>query len=277
MAESFSNIISQVTKAARDIWLKGWSENTGGNISVRLHEQTAQNQNSFSQNTDWTELDTEFPDLAEEYFIMSGTGMFLRNIELVPEETLGVIQLDQIGRRYRCVWGYSNGGRPTSELPSHLRAHSIRKQVSDNTDRVFIHCHCPCLIALTHALELDTVYLTRLLWQMHIECIVVFPDGVEFIPWQRSGSKELGQATAAGLKKRRAIVWQFHGVGAVGPTLDAAFGLIHVLEKSAEIYLKAQSIGGVKNIHTTEQMMDLAGAFNLTPDPEIMSQNIEIR
>jgi len=277
MTESFSNVISQVIKAARDIWLKGWSENTGGNISVRLHKQTVQTQNTFVQNTDWSDLDTEFPDLAGEYFIMSGTGMFLRNIELAPEDTLGVIQLDHTGGRYRRVWGYANGGRPTSELPSHLRAHAIRKQVSGNTDRVFIHCHCPCLTALTHALELDTAYLTRLLWQMHIECIVVFPDGVEFIPWQRSGSKELGEATAAGLKKRRAIVWQFHGVGAVGPTLDAAFGLIHVLEKSAEIYLKVHALGGVKNIHSTEQMMDLARAFNLTPDPEIISKNMEIR
>ncbi|MCP4709647.1 MAG: rhamnulose-1-phosphate aldolase [Planctomycetes bacterium] len=277
MIQSFTDTLEQVIKATRDIWLKGWSENTGGNISVRLHENTVQTQDVFSHNSDWIELDTEFPDLADEYFIMSGTGMFLRNIELSPEETLGVIQLDQTGRCYRCVWGYSNGGRPTSELPSHLRAHSVRKQVSQNTDRVFIHCHCPCLIALSHALELNTAYLTRLLWQMHIECIVVFPDGVEFIPWQRSGSSELGQATAAGLEKRRAIVWQYHGVGAVGPTLDAAFGLIHVLEKSAEIYLKVHSLGGVKNILTTEQMLDLARVFNLTPDPEIINQDIEFR
>lgn len=35
---------------------------------------------------------------------------------------------------------------------------------------------------------MDTYSLTKLLWEMHAECIVVFPEGVEYLPWMIAGS-----------------------------------------------------------------------------------------
>ena len=273
MDESFSDIIEQMARMGKDIWLKGWAEANAGNISVRLDPAVGKKEDSFYQNSTWLELKMDFPQLAREYFLVTAAGSHLRNIELAPRQTLGVIELDESGRRWRPVWGYEKNAQPTSELLAHLQAQAVRKQVSKELDRVFIHCHCPNLIALSYALGLDTVRLTRLLWQMHIECIVAFPEGVEFIPWQLSGSEQLAQATARALQKRRAVVWQFHGVGAAGSSLEAAFGLVEIIEKAAQIYLKTASIGPVKNKLTTAQMAALAQRYNVKPDEEIIGND----
>ena len=37
-----------------------------------------------------------------------------------------MIELDDKGENYRIVWGLVNGGRPTSELPSHLMNHEVK-------------------------------------------------------------------------------------------------------------------------------------------------------
>lgn len=38
-----------------------------------------------------------------------------------------IIELDEKGENYRILWGLVNGGRPTSELPSHLMNHEVKK------------------------------------------------------------------------------------------------------------------------------------------------------
>lgn len=37
-----------------------------------------------------------------------------------------MIELDNKGDNYRIVWGLVNGGKPTSELPSHLMNHEVK-------------------------------------------------------------------------------------------------------------------------------------------------------
>ncbi len=264
MPESFLDIIFRMARTGRDIHRKGWAEANAGNISLRLEPALCKNEDSFNQNSDWVKLKSALPELGRHYFLMTAAGAHLRNIELDPPQYLGVIELDEPGRRYRLLWGFEKDVQPTSELLAHLQAHAVRRRINHRQDCAFIHCHCPHLIALSYALPLDTITLTRLLWQMHIECIVVFPEGVEFIPWKLSGSGDLAQATAQALQKRRAVLWQFHGIGAVGNSLDDAFGLIET------IYLKTAAAGGVKNELTTEQMLALAQLYNVKPDQDIL-------
>ena len=73
--------------------------------------------------------------------------------------------------------------------------HQKRKQVSGGIERAVIHTHSPNVIALTNILELDTRRLTRLLWQIHAECVVAFSEGIEFVPWMLPGSAELAALT----------------------------------------------------------------------------------
>jgi len=274
MQNSFPNCLSEIIKTSRDIWSKGWAEANAGNISVRLDPEIFQTEVAFEQRSDWIALGMDFPVLAGECFLVSGRGKYLRNIELSPEKNIGVIELDNSGRKYRVLWGYESGGGPTSELLAHLKAHAIRKKVSKGVERAVIHVHSPNLITLTYGLDLDTPRISKLLWEMHAECIVMFPEGVEFVLWMLPGSSELADATAKGLKRRRIAVWQFHGVVATGRNLDAAFGLIDVAEKAAENYLKTMAGGGVKNKLTTQQLQAIVKHFNLKPDTSILNMEI---
>ena len=107
----------------------------------------------------------------------------------------------------------------------------------DPENRVVMHCHPDHLLAMTYVHDLDERAFTRTLWQMSTECIIVFPEGVNVLPWMLCGTNEIGVATAEKMKEFRVVVWALHGVYGAGETLDEAFGLVETVEKAAEIYM----------------------------------------
>lgn len=78
----------------------------------------------------WHELGVALPNLAGEYFVATGSGKYMRNVALDPEANIGICELDEKGERWRVVWGLPGGGVPTSEFPTHLMNHSVRKRVT---------------------------------------------------------------------------------------------------------------------------------------------------
>jgi rhamnulose-1-phosphate aldolase len=271
MTTSQPTFLPEIMKTSRDMWSKGWAEANAGNISYRLQQEQVRENAAFFRTSEWVQMPAGVPGLGGEHFLVTGTGRFLRNIELHPDKNLGVIELDPTGMMYRIVWGYKPTGAPTSELAAHMLVQAIRKQPGSMVQRAVIHTHAPNLVALSNAMDLDSRTLTLLLWQVHAECIVAFPDGVEFIPWMLPGSVELAEATARALEKRRATVWQFHGILAVGRNLDAAFGLIDTVEKAAGIYVRAVAAGGVRNKLSVDQLRQLARHFKVAPDESILA------
>lgn len=258
--------VQGMVKATTDMWLKGWDERNGGNVSMRLlPEDVAPYKNDFYAQPRTVELTQHAPDLANEYFIVTGSGKFFRNVQLAPSEALTVIQLDDKGASYKILWGLTAGGLPTSELASHLQSHAVRKRVTNGQDRVIMHCHATNLIALTYILELDSAKITRKLWECSTECLVVFPDGVGIVPWMVPGTDGIGAATSDRMQHHSLVLWAFHGIFGCGPTLDDAFGLIDTAEKSAEILVKVISMGGMKQTIQTEELIALGKRFDVTP------------
>ena len=72
-----------------------------------------------------------------------------------------MIEVDDKGENYRIVWGLVNGGRPTSELPSHLMNHEEKKLATNGKYRVIYHAHTTNVIALTFVLPLEDKVFTR--------------------------------------------------------------------------------------------------------------------
>ena len=99
-------------------------------------------------------------------------------------------------------------------------------------------------------------------WQMCTECVVVFPDGVNMLPWMLCGTNEIGEATAEKMKTARLVVWSQHGIYGAGKDLDETFGLIETAEKAAEIYMKIAHLPRINTI-TDEQMHLLEKRFNI--------------
>jgi len=83
---------------------------------------------------------------------------------------------------------------------------------------------------------------------MSTECIVVFPEGVNVLPWMLCGTNEIGEATAEKMKTARLVVWAQHGIYGAGRDLDETFGLIETAEKGAEIYMKIAHLPLVNTI-----------------------------
>lgn len=70
-------------------------------------------------------------------------------------ENTALVKIDDKGEDYGIVWGLTNGGRPTSELPTHLAARRAEEKMTGGVNRVIYHAHRANLVALTFVLPLE--------------------------------------------------------------------------------------------------------------------------
>ena len=251
-------------RMANDGWEQGWHERNGGNLSYRVKKEEVESVKENFTKGEWKPIGTSVPALAGEYFLVTGSGKFFRNTIIDPEDSMAMIELDEKGENYRIVWGLVNGGRPTSELPSHLMNHEVKFKINPKY-RVIYHAHTTNIIALTFVLPLTDEVFTRELWEMATECPVVFPDGVGVVPWMVPGGRDIAVATSELMKKYDLAVWAHHGMFAAGEDFDITFGLMHTAEKSAEILVKVLSMRPDKlQTITVQNFKDLARDFNVT-------------
>ena len=248
-----------------DGFRQNWHERNGGNLSYRLKpEEVEEVAGELSKEGSWQPIGTSVLALGGEYFMVSGSGKFMRNMILDPASNCCIIQLDEAGENYRICWGLINGGRPTSELPTHLMNHEVKVKAKGDSYRVIYHAHPANLIALTFVLPLKDEVFTRELWEMATECPVVFPDGLGVVGWMVPGGRDIAVATSKLMEQYDAAVWAHHGLFCAGEDFDVTFGLMHTIEKSAEILVKVLSIRPDKlQTIEPEQFRDLAKDFHV--------------
>jgi rhamnulose-1-phosphate aldolase len=263
--------VKAMVKATTDMWEKGWDERNGGNVSLRLLQEDLDLFRGNCKQDRTVEIGETVTGLAGQYYLVTGSGKFFRNVQFDPEETLGIIQINSDEKTAQVLWGFKGGGIPTSEVSSHLKSHRSRQQVTSGASRVIMHCHATNLIALSYVLDLSAAAVTRALWEMSTECLVVFPDGVGVLPWMVPGTPSIGEATSTAMQKHSLVLWPFHGIFGSGPSLDDAFGLIDTAEKAAEVLIKVLSMGGKKQTITTQQLIDLGKRFQVQPMPEALA------
>lgn len=249
----------------------GWDERNAGNVSYLLDQkdleiyQYALNQNRLIP------LDFNAELLVGKIFIISGTGKFFKNVKKDPELNCGIVKINPDGATLTVLWGFRDGGMPTSEINTHLHAHLERLKV-DPLNRVVMHTHATHVNAMTVVSKLDECEFSRTLWQINTENIIIFPEGVGIIPWEIPGNNTIGENTANKFKKFRIVIWPLHGVVACGETLDSAFGLIETVEKAAYIYISTLAVP-TKNIITDTQLKKLAKAFDVKPNLDFLEKD----
>ncbi len=253
--------IKEIALTADNMYRLGWDERNGGNISYLVPEE------EVARYFDTTKVLREIPlgfdasALKGKYFLVTGTGKYFKNVKSDPETNLGLFRISNDGKSAQLLWGYKDGGKFTSELPAHLMSHIERLKV-DPENRVIMHTHPTNLLAMTYVHDLDTDKFTHTLWQMSTECIVVFPDGVEVLPWMLCGTTEIGEKTAEKMKSARVVVWALHGIYGAGKTLDETFGLIETVEKASQVYMLTAHLER-KNTITDDQLKTLAEFFGV--------------
>ena len=254
------DVINEVCEILDLLYKHGWDERNGGNLSYIVTKEEVKTIVSEEKEIREFKYDFDMTPLIGKYFLITGTQKYFKNCLKDPVTNLGLLKVKD-KHTLSLLWGYKDGGRPTSEAPTHLKCHIERLKI-DPLHRLVCHCHPINIICMSHILELNEKKWTEILWKMQTESIVVFPEGIAVLPWIICGGEEIGEATATKMKEYRSVVWAQHGLFATGRILDEVFGLIETIEKAAEIYMKICDKPIVQSI-TNENLKQLAKAFNI--------------
>ena len=274
MAITDIEVMQNYIRMCGDGWEQGWHERNGGNLTYRMRPEEVEQCRPYFKDTpgEWVSMGVQADNLRGEFFISTGSGKYFRNVPLAPQDNICIVEINAAGDAWRIVWGLEKGGRPTSEFPSHFLNHSVRKEATGGACRVIYHAHPANLIAMTYILPLTARDFTRALWKSATECPVVSPGGVGVVPWMVPGGRDIALATSERMKEYDAAVWAHHGLFASGPDFDTTFGLMHTIEKAAQIYLLALSAGQGRILQTIEDdaLRAIAKDFGVTLREEFL-------
>ena len=251
----------EAIRTLTNLYRLGWDERNGGNLSYLLYDEDIEGYLDTDKVIREIPMSFDASAIAGKIFLVTGTGKYFKNVQYDPEENLGIIRISDKGNVAELLWGFSDGGKFTSELPAHLMSHMVRLEI-DPAHRVVMHTHPTNTIAMSLVHDISPRAFTRTLWQMQTESIVVFPEGVAVLPWMVCGTNDIGVATAEQLRRQRLCVWTAHGIYGTGRTLDEAFGLIETVEKAAQLYMLSAGLG-IKNGITDDELRALAATFGL--------------
>ena len=259
-----AKIIKEVGELANYLWQKGWAERNAGNISVNLSEEIDLLEIDLLKYPVFT-LKKAYPNLANGYFFVTGTGKRMRDLARNPMKNACIIKMSEQGDSYHIISMKERnlyGFRPTSELPTHLAVHNTLIGMGSKNKAV-VHTHPNELVALTQIPKFqDAETLNKTLWGMHPEAFVFVPRGVAMVPYILPGSHEIANETIKGFEDgHEVVIWEKHGAFAIGQTVADAFDMIDILSKSAQIWFMTTQSGYEPEGLNDDQLAELKEAF----------------
>jgi rhamnulose-1-phosphate aldolase len=253
--------VMKVAEVAGYLWQKGWAERNGGNITVNITEYIDDEIRTMSPISEVKQIGMTLPHLRGCYFFCKGTNKRMRDLARWPMDNGSVIRILDDCASYVII--ADNAVLPTSELPSHLSVHNHLIEKGSQY-KASLHTHPIELIAMSHIHKfLDKDVLTNLLWSMIPETKAFCPRGLGIIPYEMPGSVKLADETIKELDDYDVVMWEKHGVFAIGPDVMEAFDMVDTLSKSAQIYIDAKNMGYEPEGMSQKQMADMTKAFNL--------------
>lgn len=253
--------INKVAEVAGYLWQKGWAERNGGNITVNITEYVDDEIRNRIAISEVKPIGTVLPHLKGCYFFCKGTNKRMRDLARWPMANGSVIRILDDCASYVII--ADEPVLPTSELPAHLSMHNYLIS-KGSTYKAALHTHPIELVAMTHHLPfLEKDVLTYKLWSMIPETKAFCPRGLGIIPYALPSSVELAQATIGELDDYDVVMWEKHGVCAVGEDIMDAFDQVDVLNKAAQIYINARNMGFEPDGMSLEQMQEMSVVFKL--------------
>ncbi|MBQ3812283.1 MAG: rhamnulose-1-phosphate aldolase [Bacteroidales bacterium] len=254
--------IDKVAEVAGYLWMKGWAERNGGNITINITEWIDERMLALPAISGPIAIGKTLPHLKGCWFYCKGTQKRMRDLARDPMGNGSVIRITPDCAHYVIVADAPVA--PTSELPSHLAVHDYLL-AKGSSYRASLHTHPIELVALTHNkkwMEKDAA--SRMLWSMIPETKAFCPRGLGMVPYMLPSSVELADATIKAIDDDYDVVmWEKHGVFAVDTDIMSAFDQVDVLNKAAQIYIAARNMGFDPDGMTDTQMKELTDVFGL--------------
>ena len=258
-------VINEIAEVTGYLWQKGWAERNGGNITVNITEFIDDEIRQMPAIAPRMEIGMTLPHLRGTYFYAKGTQKRMRDLARWPMQNGSIIRICDDCASYEII--ADEAVRPTSELPSHL---SLQNYLIETGSRykATLHTHPIELVAMSHIRRfLEPGVMTKTLWSMIPETLAFAPLGIGIVPYTLPGSVELAEATLEQIKSFDVVLWEKHGVCAVGQDIMDAFDQVDVLNKAANIYMYAKTIGQTVGEEpegmTDEAMKEVQDVFNL--------------
>lgn len=254
--------VEKVAEIAGYLWQKGWAERNGGNITVNITEHIDDEMKSLPAISSPSAIGLTLPNLKGCWFYCKGTNKRMRDLARRPMDNGSVIRITDDCAHYEIV--ADNPVKPTSELPSHLAVHNYLIGKGSKY-KASLHTHPIELVAMSHNAEfLKKDVLTKLLWSMIPETKAFCPRGLGIVPYMLPSSNELAEATIKAIDDNYDVVlWEKHGVFAVGDDIMEAFDMVDTLTKSAIIYMDARAMGFTPDGMSQQQMQEISTVFHL--------------
>jgi L-fuculose-phosphate aldolase len=123
--------------------------------------------------------------------------------------------------------------KPSSEIRLHLAIYRSRPDIS-----AVVHTHSIYASACAVA--------GKAIPPMVEDLVQIVGGGVDVAPYALPGTEEVAANAVQSLGAKFAVLLESHGAVGVGKNLKEAFTVCQLIEKSAQIYLLAQLIGGAK-------------------------------
>ena len=256
-------VIDEVAEVTGYLWQKGWAERNGGNITVNITEYADPSWATLPslKTVSLSSLSSQLSALKGTYFYAKGTGKRMRDLARWPMKNGCIIRIADDCQSYDIIG--DEVVMPTSELPSHLAMQNYLLQTGSRY-KATLHTHPIELVAMSHNPRfLEPGVMTRTLWSMIPETLAFAPLGLGIVPYKMPGSTELADATLEQIKHYDVVMWEKHGVTAVGLDIMDAFDQIDVLNKAANIYMCAKNMGFEPEGMTDEAMTAIQQEFHL--------------
>jgi rhamnulose-1-phosphate aldolase len=92
---------------------------------------------------------------------------------------------------------------------------------------------------------------------MHPETMIFIPKGAGFVPYILPGTQTIADETIKSFKKHDIVVWEKHGIFAIGKNPIETFDHIDIVCKSAKIWFQCKSAGFEPEGMTDTQLDEL--------------------
>lgn len=233
--------LTDIARVAALIDRKGWADSHSGNISEILNKEQVVHLPEQYFLSEMINLPVPVPAIDGRFIAVTGSGTRMRNVAELPESNVVWLQVAERGQSIR-IYNYNRIQlSPTSEIFTHLL---VFNSLFSDKKISLIHTHIPEVNVLTqHPKFCSEEALTGILWKMQPEGILLFPEGIGFIPYLRTGSAELAWETANCSKKKKAVIWEKHGILAVAENAENALDLLETVSGSFKLYLSCLAAG----------------------------------